>query len=219
MAISHPNVRPWLFLLALLPWAAADAIFPESREPIALEAASSQFDAEAGLLVFRGIRISQGPFSISADKAEATELDFADSTWDFSGAVVIAGQGASILASSAQLRFRDHQLRNTVARGEPATFERERTEDFRAISGDARTIEYDHQQKELVLSGDARLLDGTNEVSGSRLIYRIADGRVMAGSDAGDEDRVRITITPPAEADDPGAAREAGDAPSEELIR
>ncbi len=219
MAISHRNVRPWLLLLALLPWAAADAIFPDSREPIALEAASSQFDAEAGLLVFRGIRISQGQFSISADTAEATELDFADSTWDFSGGVVIAGEGASILAASAQLRFRDHQLRNTVARGDPATFKRERTEDFRAVSGDARTIEYDHQQQELVLSGDARLLDGTNEVSGSRLIYRVADGRVMAGSGEGDEDRVRITITPPSDADGPEAAEEAGGSLNEELTR
>ena len=219
MAISHPNVRPWLLLLALLPWATADAIFPDSREPIALEAASSQFDAEAGLLVFRGIRISQGPFSISADMAEATELDFSDSTWDFSGRVVIAGEGASIHAASAELRFRDHQLRNTVARGDPATFEREQTEDFRAISGDARTIEYDHQQQELVLSGDARLLDGTNEVSGSRLIYRVADGRVMAGSDEGDEERVRITITPPADAGNPETAGEAGSSPNEELTR
>lgn len=215
MAISRRNLRPWLSVLALLPWATASAIFPDSREPIALEAEASEFDAETGLLVFRGIRISQGPFSISAETAEATELDFSDSTWDFRGGVVIAGEGASILAATAQLRFLDHRLRNTIASGDPASFEREQTEDFRAIRGDARTIEYDHQQQVLVLAGEARLLDGTNEVSGSRLIYRVADGRVMAGSDEGGEERVRITITPPADRQDPEAAEEDGGRPSE----
>lgn len=208
MVTSHPKSWPWLALLATLPWSQANAIFPDSREPIALEAASSEFDGESGLLVFRGIRISQGPFSISADKAEASELDFSASNWDFSGAVVIRGDGASILAEKARLEFRDHRLRNTRASGAPATFEREQTEDFRAISGDARTIEYDHEQQILVLSGDARLLDGTNEVSGSRLIYRVAEDRVMAGSDDGGEQRVRITITPPSGGEDTPAAAE-----------
>lgn len=208
MVISHRNSWPWLALLAALPLSQANAIFPDSREPIALEAASSEFDGASGLLVFRSIRISQGLFSISADKAEASELDFSASNWDFSGQVVIRGEGASILADQARLEFLDHRLRITRASGAPATFERQQTEDFRAISGDARTIEYDHEQQVLVLSGDARLLDGTNEVSGSRLIYRVAEDRVMAGSDDGGEQRVRITITPPSGGEDTPAAAE-----------
>ena len=202
MVISNPRAFRWLALLALLPLAPAFAIFPDSRAPISLEAESSEFDGSSGLLVFHGIRIAQGPFSISADRGEASELDFSASTWKFSGQVSIQGEGASILADSAELEFKDHQLRHTRAAGAPATFERQQSEDFRAISGDARTIEYDHAEQSLVLSGDARLLDGTNEVSGSRLIYRVAEGRVMAGSDEGGEQRVRITITPPSASGD-----------------
>ncbi len=202
MAISYPRAFRWLALLALLPLAPAFAIFPDSREPISLEAESSEFDASSELLVFRGVRITQGPFSISADRGEASELDFSASTWKFSGQVSIQGEGASILADSAELEFQDHRLRRTRADGAPATFQRQQSEDFRAISGDARTIEYDHAEQALILSGNARLLDGTNEVSGSRLIYRVAEGRVMAGSDEGGEQRVRITITPPSPAGD-----------------
>lgn len=202
MVISHPRVFRCLVLLALLPHAPAFAIFPDSRAPISLEAESSEFDASSGLLVFRGVRITQGPFAISADRGEASELDFSASTWKFSGQVVIRGEGASILADSAELEFKDHQLRRTRADGAPATFQRQQSQDFRAISGDARTIEYDHAEQSLILSGNARLLDGTNEVSGSRLIYRVAEGRVMAGSDEGGEQRVRITITPPSAAGD-----------------
>ena len=186
-----------MVLLVLVPQAPALAIFPDSREPISLEAESSEFDGSSGLLVFRGIRIAQGLFSITAETGNASELDFSASTWSFSGQVNIAGEGASIQADTAVLEFQDHRLRRTRADGSPATFERQQTDDFRAISGDARTIEYDHVEQTLILSGNARLLDGTNEVSGSRLIYRVAEGRVMAGSGEGGEQRVRITITPP----------------------
>ena len=43
---------------------------------ISLDADSSSFDRQSNAVVFEGLRINQGDFTIEADQAEASGLDF-----------------------------------------------------------------------------------------------------------------------------------------------
>ena len=81
-------------------------------------------------------------------------------------------------------------------RGRPATFERDATEESRALSGGADTIEYDVAASSLTLRGNARILDGKNEILGSTLEYELESQRLVASSDESGDNRVRITVTP-----------------------
>lgn len=196
MDASRLWIRSCLIALAILPVQPVSAILPESQEPISLDATSAEFDGLQSRLVFTNIRISQGPLTISADQAVVNDLDFAHNTWLFTGNVNIDGGPTRIRSDAASLLFVEHQLATASITGEPATFERDAVGDRRAISGGAGLIEYDARESTLVLERDAQLFDGANEITGERLLYQVAEDRLMATSDNGNGQRVRITITP-----------------------
>jgi len=196
MAFSPAKLRVVLVAALLCAGTGAGAVLPDSREPIALDADSSEFDRDSGTLLFRNVRIRQGTLTIAADTARANELDFADSSWDFNGQVRIDGEASHIRCESAVLKFRDHRLVRAAAQGRPATFEREKTEEFRALSGGAETIDYDLAGGILTLKGNATLVDGKNEINGAVLRYELATQKLVASSEEGGDARVRITVTP-----------------------
>ena len=187
-------------------------ILPDSQEPISLDADSSEFDRDSNTLIFRNVHITQGMLSIAAATASADGLDFADSSWQFDGNVRIDGEYSRIRAAKAVLRFRNHRMVHASASGEPAKFERDATEDARALSGGARSIDYDLEAQTLTLSGEAQLIDGQNEINGETLLYQLTEERLVATSDQGGDQRVRVTVTPqtlgvggdPKDDEDPG---------------
>ncbi|MGI9264421.1 MAG: LptA/OstA family protein [Gammaproteobacteria bacterium] len=196
MAFLNPeSVKAFVLAAVLFPGMAL-GILPNSKEPISLEADSSEFDKDKNQLVFRKVRITQAGLSIVADTAVADGLDFSQSVWTFTGQVNIDGEGSHIRGSRAQLVFTNHRLTQATTTGQPATFDREQdpVEDVRALSGDALSIQYDALASTLVLDGDARLLDGSNEITGDRLMYNILEDKLVASSD--DASQVRIVITP-----------------------
>jgi lipopolysaccharide export system protein LptA len=188
--------RSCLIALAILPLAPASAILPESQEPISLDAAAAEFDGPQNRLVFDNVRITQGPLTITADRAIVDALDFANNTWLFTGDVRIDGGPTRIRSDAASLLFVEHRLVSASVTGDPATFERDAVDDRRAISGGAAVIEYDAREGTLVLAQHAQLYDGTNEITGERLLYKVAEDRLIASSDASNGERVRVTITP-----------------------
>lgn len=174
------------------------------QQPITLDAASSDFDRRNERLMFKEVRIQQGDLVISADEAESRDLEFASGSWAFRGNVRIVGPMGDIESDTASVSFANHKLMRATAQGEPAHFSRTTPgPDGRQVTGTARQIEYDLGRGELALSGQAALRDGLREVSGGKLLYRVAEDRLIASSDDEREERVRIVITPPAEnADD-----------------
>lgn len=196
MEYSSVNRRALLLAALLCAVASAKAVLPDAREPIALEADSSEFDRESGTLMFQNVHIRQGTLNIVADTAKADDLDFADSSWDFRGHVKIDGEASQILSETAVLRFRDHRLVQASVHGQPATFAREKTEEFRALNGSAETIDYDLASGVLTLKGNATLVDGKNEISGAALRYELGSQKLVASSEQGGDNRVRITVTP-----------------------
>jgi lipopolysaccharide export system protein LptA len=196
-------------LTAVLAVAAAPASAQVQQE-ITLEATSSDFDRRNERLVFREVRVQQGDTVISADQAESRDLDFSRGSWTFTGNVRISSPAGDIQAARATVAFTDHQLARATADGAPARFSRTMPPpEARTVRGTANRIVYDLAAGELELAGQASLRDGVREVSGGRLVYRIAEDRLIASAEEDGSDRVRIVITPPGQ-NDPGEAEPDG---------
>lgn len=212
MAASSPDVRcrrePPLLARVLVAMAATLIALPAlgQQQAITLDAASSDFDRRNERLVFQEVRIQQGDIVIIADQAESRDLDFSRGSWQFTGNVKISGPMGEIESDRATISFTDHRLGRATAQGAPARFSRTMPEpEVRLVTGTANRIDYDLVRGELELAGQAALRDGVREVSGGRLVYRIAEDRLIASADEDGADRVRIVITPPEEdADDDG---------------
>ena len=89
MAASPPK----LFVATIWLCAALAALAAESaadrQQPIDLKTESYEVDFRSGKTLMHKVAISQGDVSITAERAEATGLDFDDSRWVFSGDVEI----------------------------------------------------------------------------------------------------------------------------------
>jgi len=181
-------------LVALLAHAAEE---PDPRSlPINVDAASSDVDYRSNTVVFRDVVITQGSARVAAENARATGLDFIDSTWEFTGHVRIDRDGGTLESDQAKVRFRNNELDSATIRGSPARFEQQLERTAGKAHGRAATIVYDMAANRVTFSGDAWLTDGRNEISGQELVYNVGDQRVLAETQPGDDDRVRITIRP-----------------------
>ena len=190
----------WACVLALALGAAHALPAAAQQQEILLDAASSDFDRRNERLVFHEVRIQQGETVISARRAETRDLDFSLGSWLFEGDVRISSPVGLIESERATIRFADHRLLRATAEGTPARFSRTMPEpEPRRVTGTANRIDYDLGRGELELAGQAALRDGVREVSGGRLVYRIAEDRLLASADEEGTDRVRIVITPPGE--------------------
>ncbi|NGP52202.1 LptA/OstA family protein [Thioalkalivibrio sp. XN8] len=216
MAASSPESRAhrarrraaWLLALAAAAPVAAQQP-PPAQQEILLEAASSDFDRRGERLLFRDVRIQQGDIVITAATAETRDLEFTSGTWEFSGDVTLDGPMGSIESDRASIGFTDHRLQFARAEGAPARFARTMPgPEARRVQGTANQISYDLSAGELTLQGQARLSDGLREASGAKLVYRIAEERLIASADEEGGERVRIIITPPEEEPEPEPERE-----------
>jgi lipopolysaccharide transport protein LptA len=168
----------------------------DTKAPINLEAASSDFDYRNNTLVFRRVKITQGTLVVEAQEANATGLDFENSQWTLKGQVRITMPDGKLASDSATVNFRDNQIVRAQVRGTPATFEQRLKENRQLAQGRARDIEYDVRNGTVQLAGDAWLSDGQNEIRGQKLVYDIGKQRVAANPGATEAGGVKITINP-----------------------
>lgn len=198
------------------PAATAGALPDFSGLPVQLEAAGgSEVDFQTREVILKKVVISQGTLRISADRARATGLNFANSRWNFEGNVHIdAEQRGNLHSDQAVVEFRDNHIARATITGKPAEFEQKRAND-QVARGHADEIVYDVNDGTVRLTNDAWLSDGQNEISGPVLVYNIREQRVQAAAGpndaAGSEQRVHISIAPRAggkpEAPKPEAAK------------
>ncbi len=189
-------------LLCLLATAAVAGI-TNSQESILLDAQSSELDYGNNQLLFRKVRISQGAMSVAADQAHATGIDFEDSHWVFQGNVRIITAEGQLTADTADVTFAKKLLAKALINGNPAAFEQHNTRTGKPVRGRAETIDYDVVKGMVRLARSAWLSDGQNEIRGETLKYNIADRKMLAESAEQGNQRVHITITPPAAAPRP----------------
>ena len=202
-----------LFALLLLLPGISVAQLGSLRLPISLDADSTDYDGKSSMLMFRGIKLSQGTVGIEADEGRASKLDFQDSVWRFSGNVSIDVDNGHIEATAADLQFSDHQLILARIEGTPATFELKRPDSDEVTYAEAGTLNYDLGAGIIEFSDEAKITEGGNQISSSFLVYNITERRINAQS-SGDDNKVKITYTPADTTNDEsgGADADAGEA-------
>ena len=172
------------------------------------------FDRRNDRIEFAGLRITQGAIGIEADRGvtrlgDDTKLDFADSTWEFSGNVRIDIETATIISDAAELYFRDHALQHATITGAPATFDDTRGSEQEPLHAEAARFEYNLADYVIRFVGKARITEGDNEVTGADLLYDLNGKQVNFRGDPSTDERVRITIVPDA-VDDSAMSDSAG---------
>ena len=195
-AVKSMTVRT-LSLLLLLPVLAL-AQGNDLRLPISLDADSTDYDGKSSMLMFRGLRLSQGTTNIEADIGRASKLDFKDSVWLFSGNVIIDVDAGHIECESAELSFTDTRLRLAAITGSPATFELRRPGSDEVTFAQAGQLEYDLDAGVVEFSNEAVITEGGNQITSNYLVYNIKEQRINAQSKGNGGEKVKITVTPDA---------------------
>ena len=98
----------WLGIVALLlipPLAPAQVNDLDMRLPMDIDADNTTIDGKNSMIIFSGLRLTQGGVSIQADEGRATRMELEDSTWHFAGNVVIDIGAGHIECDAAELRF------------------------------------------------------------------------------------------------------------------
>ena len=183
-------------LVTLLSSAGLRAQSSDLRLPISLDADSTDYDGKSSMLMFRGLKLTQGTIGIEADEGRASKLDFEDSVWQFTGNVVIDTDKGHIECDAADLKFAGHQLRRATITGSPATFESRRPESEEKTLAEAARLTYDFVAGSIEFSGNAVISEGGNKISSEFLVYNIAEQRIKAQSGGDEGSRVKITYTP-----------------------
>lgn len=205
MAVSLLSPARWLrgLLLGLpvallVPWAMPkNSVTTASRaQAVHLDAASSEVDYRNNTVNFRDIVITQGSMRVAADEAHATGLNFDNSSWVFTGNVRITMDGGKLHSRQANVEFRRQRITRATILGDPAEFEQQRQGSSDRAHGHSDSIVYDLLGGIVTLTGNAWLSEGPNEINGRELVYNVKEQRVKAQTQAGDKDRVRITIRP-----------------------
>ena len=166
------------------------------RLPVSLDADSTAYDGKSSMVMFKGLRLTQGRLGISADEGFASRMDFEDSTWHFEGNVVIDVENGRIESDVADMAFAGYQLKTATIVGSPATFEMQRPGSEETTYAEAGKLVYDFDAGVVEFSGDATITEGGNQISSSYLVYNIREQRINASSGGEGDPKVRITYTP-----------------------
>lgn len=166
------------------------------RLPISLDADSTDYDGKNSMLMFRGLRLTQGSIGVEADTGRASKLDFEDSVWQFSGNVRIDTGNGQIRCDDANLHFAGHQLRLASISGSPATFELRRADSDQVTYAEAGQLEYNFSDGVIEFSDKAIITEGGNQISSNFLVYNIRERRINADSSGNGGEKVKITYTP-----------------------
>jgi lipopolysaccharide transport protein LptA len=199
-----------IILLALMLPSFAAAQVIDSRLPITVDADSTDYDGKNSLLLFRGLRVTQGNIGIEADEGQATKLDFDDAVWKFEGNVIIDVDNGHIECDSADLEFDNNTLMLATIHGSPATFELKRPDVDEVTYAEAGVLKYDLATGVVEFSENAVITEGGNQISSSFLVYNISEQRINAQSSGDGDEKVKITYTPNSE-DLPTVDATAGD--------
>lgn len=188
-------IRRNFALLLLLP-GLAFAQSTDLRLPISLDADSTNYDGKNSMLMFRGLKLSQGNIGIEADVGRASKLDFQDSVWRFEGNVIIDVDDSHIECESADLQFSDNKLRLATIHGSPATFEFRRPGSDEVTYAQAKTLQYNLDTGIVEFADEAVITEGGNQISSNFLVYDIRQQRINAKSSGNGDEKVKIIYTP-----------------------
>ena len=190
-------LRRGLAVLLLVPGLAiAQVPDLDMRLPMDIDADNTTIDGKNSMIVFNGLRLTQGRISIQADEGRATRMELEDSYWHFSGNVVIDVGTGRIQCDSAELYFDEFRLRNAIVTGTPAIYDLQRAGTDEVTHAEAGRLDYNLDTGIIRFSQEATITEGGNQITSNVLVYNIAEQRINADSTGAEDGRVRITYTP-----------------------
>jgi lipopolysaccharide transport protein LptA len=191
------SLRLGLAALLLVPVMAFGQIDDfDMRLPMDIDADNTTIDGKNSMIIFSGLRLTQGRVSIQANEGRATRMELEDSFWHFEGDVVIDVGDGRIECDSAELYFDEFQLQNAIVTGRPALYDLQRAGSEDTTHAEAERLDYDVSKGVIQFSGQATITEGGNQISSNVLVYNIAEQRINADSSGEEDGRVRITYTP-----------------------
>ena len=190
------NIIINIFILFLFETTSINAQINSAELPINIDAESTGYLADESVLTFTKLNLSQGGISISADRGEASKLDFENSTWKFEGNIRITLENGSIESDFAHLEFEGHQIKIARIQGSPAKLLIYREDQITTTSAIANRIDYDFQKSLIDFTGNVSIQEGGNQISSEYLVYNIKNQSIQAQSDSKDNSKVKITYTP-----------------------
>ncbi|HTP38033.1 MAG TPA: LptA/OstA family protein [Steroidobacteraceae bacterium] len=139
---------------------------------------ASHSEIQPNHVVLEDFELTQGDLHLKSDHAEAAGIDFQNSTWTFTGHVVITLPMGELTSDTATVKFAAGQAQLATASGDPAHFNATIAatgkNPARNTSGRAQQVEYDLQHQQLRFLGDAWFSDGGNELSAPKVTYDLA---------------------------------------------
>ena len=190
------NLTAHLFIFLLFETTSVNAQINSAELPINIDAESTGYLADESVLTFTKLNLSQGGVSISADRGEASKLDFENSTWRFEGNIIIKLENGRIQSDFAHLEFEGHQIKIARIQGSPAMLLIDRGDEVARTSAIADRIDYDFQRSLIDFTGNVSIQEGGNQISSEYLVYNIKDQSIQAQSNSNDNSKVKITYTP-----------------------
>jgi lipopolysaccharide export system protein LptA len=126
-------------------------------------------------------------------EADTVEVDEGKNLSLYVGHVQVDQGTMRLLADQVTVHHRkDRHIRYIIARGEPVSFRQQMDGNQGELQAYAKRMDYDAERDELVLTDDALVIQGTDRMTGNRIVYDRARSRMQAGGGG----RVKITITP-----------------------
>jgi lipopolysaccharide transport protein LptA len=195
--IDNSLFRGGLALLLFVPGLAlAQVPDLDMRLPMDIDADNTTLDGKNSMIIFNGLRLTQGRISIQADEGRATRMELEDSYWHFSGNVVIDVGTGRIQCDNAELYFDEFRLRKATVTGSPAIYDLQRQGTDEVTHAEAGRLDYNVDAGVIRFSQEATITEGGNQISSNVLVYNIAEQRINADSMGEEDGRVRITYTP-----------------------
>jgi lipopolysaccharide transport protein LptA len=180
-----------LLLLAAASFAAEPAL--ERSFAWSADVLSSDFRSDT-LDLSGNVRVTQGPMSIHAGNAKATNFRSDNSRWTFQDAVRIRTAEADLQSNTASAVFANGQIADARVEGSPAQFLQLGGDATRQVRGRAGVIEYDFARGVVKLTDQVWFSNGKDEFRGDVVIYNVRDERVQINPDG--QGRVRGIIRP-----------------------
>lgn len=199
MSKKHKVFPVWLSLVGLLAasgLAAAQGNDLDMRLPMDIDADNTTLDGKNSMIIFNGLRLTQGRVSIQADEGRAARMELEDSSWFFTGNVIIDVGAGHIECDSAELQFDEFRLKQAIVTGSPAVYDLSRPGTDEITHAEAGRLKYDVDKGVIEFSEQATITEGGNQISSNLLVYNIAEQRIQADSSGEEDGRVRITYTP-----------------------
>lgn len=175
----------------------------DMRLPMDIDADNTTIDGKNSMIIFSGLRLTQGQVSIQADEGRAARMELEDSSWHFTGNVIIDIGAGHIECDAADLMFDEFQLKKAIVTGSPAKYDLQRPGTDEITHAEAGRLSYDVDAGIIEFSEQATIVEGGNQISSNVLVYNIVEQRINAESSGEEDGRVRITYTPANGAESP----------------